>query len=59
MDWLWQLDGSILLWIQQYIRKEALDPFVLFLTNLGDAGWFWILLFAMLLLFSKYRKIRS
>ena len=57
MDWLWQLDGSILLWIQQYIRKEALDPFVLFLTNLGDAGWFWILLFAMLLLFSKYRKI--
>ena len=56
MDMLFQLDGEILLWIQENLRKEFLNPIVTFLTGLGDAGWFWILLCALLLLSGKYRK---
>lgn len=56
MDWLLQLDGNILLWIQENIRKEFLDPAVMFLTSLGNAGWFWIALFVVFLFFPKYRK---
>ena len=44
MDLLFELDGNILLWIQENLRKEFLNPIVTFLTSLGDAGWFWIML---------------
>lgn len=57
MDLIQQLDGSILLWIQNYIRRDFLNPIILFITNLGDAGWFWILVLAVMLMFTKYRKI--
>ena len=57
MDLIQQLDGNILLWIQNYIRRDFLNPIILFITNLGDAGWFWILVFAVMLIFTKYRKI--
>ena len=57
MDIIQQLDGNILLWIQNYIRKEFLNPMILFITSLGDAGWFWILLLIGMLLSVKYRKI--
>lgn len=57
MDIIQQLDGNILLWIQNYIRKEFLNPIILFITSLGDAGWFWILLLIGMLLSVKYRKI--
>lgn len=56
MDWLMQLDGNILLWIQEHIRKEFLDPFVIFISNLGNAGWFWLVLLAVLLCIPKCRK---
>lgn len=56
MDFLTQLDGNILLWIQENLRKEFLNPIVTFITSLGDAGWFWILLCALLLFSRKYRK---
>ena len=57
MEIIQQLDGNILLWIQNYIRKEFLNPMILFITSLGDAGWFWILLLIVMLLSVKYRKI--
>lgn len=56
MDWLFQLDGNILLWIQEYIRTDSLDPVMIFITNLGNAGWFWLLLLSCMLVFTKYRK---
>lgn len=56
MGGLLKLDGNILLWIQEYIRKDWLDPVMIFITNLGNAGWFWLVLLAILLGFSKYRK---
>jgi len=56
MEALFNLDGNILLWIQENIRMDWLDPIVIFITNLGNAGWFWIALMAALLIFKKTRK---
>ncbi len=57
MEFITQLDGAVLLWIQEYLRKDFLNPIITFITSLGDAGWFWILLSALLLFTKKYRKI--
>ena len=56
MNWLLELDGNILLWIQEHIRQDWLDPVVIFITNLGNAGWFWLVLLAVMLFIPKYRK---
>lgn len=56
MNWLFQLDGTILLWIQEHIRKEFLDPVVVFISSLGNAGWFWLVLLAVLLCIPGYRR---
>lgn len=53
---LLQLDGNILLWIQEYIRQDWMTPFWKFITFLGDAGWFWIVLSILLLIPKKTRK---
>ncbi len=50
------MDGSILLWIQEHIRNPYLDEIVIFITHLGDAGWFWIALTFIMLLFGKTRR---
>ena len=42
MEFVTQIDGEILLWIQEYLRKDFLDPVMTAVTGLGDAGWFWI-----------------
>ncbi len=51
-----EVDGRILLLIQEFLRFEWLNPIVLFLTSLGNAGVIWILLAAILLLQKKYQK---
>lgn len=56
MDWILQLDGEILLWIQNNIRKDFLDSIVMFITSLGNAGWFWLALLVIFLIFPQYRK---
>lgn len=50
------LDGSILLWIQEFIRCDLLTPFFKVVTHLGDHGQLWILLTAVLLCYKKTRK---
>lgn len=57
MEFLTQLDGTVLLWIQEYLRRDFLDPIITFITSLGDAGWFWILLSVILLFTKKYRQV--
>ena len=57
LESLLQLDGAILLWIQEHVRKDFLSPVVKFITHLGDAGWCWILLAVILLIVKKTRKI--
>lgn len=51
-----ELDGRILLFIQEFLRFEWLNPVVLFITSLGNAGVVWIALAAMFLVQKKYQK---
>lgn len=57
LESLLQLDGAILLWVQEHVRQDFLSPVVKFITHLGDAGWCWILLAVILLIVKKTRKI--
>ena len=50
------LDGEILLQIQQHLRTDMLTPLVKFVTFLGNGGWFWILCAVVLLAIPKTRK---
>lgn len=50
------IDGSILLFIQEYLRNPVCDVIFKAITHLGDAGIFWILLTAGLLCFRRTRK---
>lgn len=56
MDWILQIDGEILLWIQNHLRMEFLNPVVILITSLGNAGWFWLAVCAALLITKKYRR---
>ena len=57
MEALFQLDGNILLWIQEYIRNDFLTPIFKFITTLGDAGMIWIAIAVILLFVKQYRKV--
>lgn len=50
------IDGAILLWIQENIRNDILSPVVKFITHLGDHGWIWIALTIACLVFAKTRR---
>ena len=56
MDILTNLDGNILLWIQENLRMEFLNPLVIFITSLGNAGLIWIAVSVLMLFFHKSRK---
>lgn len=55
-DFIFDIDKSILLFIQDYIRQGWLTPIVKFITHLGDAGILWIALALLFLIVKKYRK---
>ena len=57
MEWFFELDGNILLYIQEYLRSDFMTPIWKFITALGNAGWFWILLTIILLIPKKTRRI--
>ena len=57
MEYLLQLDGNILLYIQEFIRQDFMTPFWKFITSLGDGGWFWIALSVILMIPKKTRPI--
>ena len=56
MDFIQNIDFSILIWIQEYIRCAFLDVVMPFITRLCDDGEIWILIGVVLLFFKKYRK---
>ena len=56
IQYITELDGNILLFIQEFLRFEWLDPIVLFLTALGNGGAVWIALTACFLIQKKYQK---
>ncbi|MCI8725904.1 MAG: phosphatase PAP2 family protein [Hungatella sp.] len=55
-DTLIQLDGAILLWIQEFVRNDVLTPLFTAVTGLGDKGFIWILLSLVLLTSKKTRE---
>ena len=56
MGALLELDGKILLWIQEYVRNDFLTPIFKFITSLGDEGYVWIAIALILVLIKGYRK---
>lgn len=57
IDWLLNLDGNILLFIQNNIRNPILTPIFLVITTLGNGGVIWILLTLLMLCIPKTRKV--
>ena len=56
LQYVVEFDAQILLWIQDFLRTDWLNPIVLFITRLGDGGAVWIVLAALLLAGKKSRK---
>lgn len=56
LQFLLELDGKILLFIQEFLRTDWLTAFFSFITSLGNGGVIWIVLAAILLCTKKYRK---
>ncbi|MCD8125247.1 MAG: phosphatase PAP2 family protein [Lachnospiraceae bacterium] len=50
LETLLQLDGNILLWIQENLRNPVLTALMVRITALGNAGLIWIVITALLLL---------
>ena len=51
------MEIDILLWIQENLRTDWLNPIVKAITHLGDAGWLWILLSLICIILPKTRKV--
>lgn len=56
LETIYMLDAQILLWIQNTLRQPFLNPFMKFVTSLGDSGSIWIFLALFCLFFHKMRK---
>lgn len=56
MESILALDGQILLFIQEHIRIEWLNPLVTFITTLGNKGYVWIALAVVLLCIPRSRR---
>ncbi len=54
---IYAFDFAILDWLNENLAHPLLDRFFALITFLGDAGWFWIVLTAIFLLFKKTRRI--
>ena len=57
MEILTNLDGNLLLWIQENVRVEFLNGFWKFVTSLADGGIFWIILGVSALAFKRTRSV--
>ncbi len=50
------MEAQILLWIQNNLRNPVLDAIMKFITSLGDGGFLWMAVIAVLLIVPKTRK---
>lgn len=55
-EWIQAVDSAILLFIQDVLRADVLNPLVIWFTHLGDAGLLWIVCCALLLCFRPTRR---
>lgn len=58
MEAILKFDSSILMWFQDSVRTDFLDPIVKVITHLGDKGAFWILLTLALLIYPNRKGRR-
>lgn len=56
LDFLLNLDGKILLFIQEFLRFSWLTPIMKFITSLGNGAMIWIVVAVILLCTTHYRK---
>lgn len=56
LEQLLQLDGTILLWIQENVRNDVLTPIMKFITTTGNKGIIWIAIALILIAIPKTRK---
>lgn len=56
MQFIQQLDLSILLFIQEHLRFAWMNDFWAFITHFGDGGIFWIVLTLLMMIPKKTRK---
>lgn len=54
--WLQNLDGNILLFLQEYARTPVLDKIMNAVTSMGDKGLLAVLICIILLFSRKYKK---
>lgn len=57
INFLYTMDQTVLLWLQDVVRCPALSFFLVPLTILGEGGVLWILISAVMLFFPKTRKV--
>ena len=50
------VEGNILVWIEENLRNEVLDPIMIGITESGNSGLFWIALCLVLLCFKSTRR---
>lgn len=55
-EWLLNIDGGALLWIQETLRCAFLNGILSVYTQMGNAGILWIALSVIMLCFPKTRK---
>lgn len=55
-QWALNLDGAVLLWLQEAVRNDMVSPLVCFYTGLGNSGVLWIGLSCLMLLFRPTRR---
>lgn len=58
-EWITQIDGYILLWIQEVVRNHVLTPVFTVITTLGNGAIVWILISVGLLIPKRTRKVGS
>lgn len=56
MEWILNIDNSILDFIQNNLRSSILDKIMILITSLGNAGIIWILIALLFISIRKYRK---
>lgn len=57
MEWLLEKDGQLLLWLKEAFSHPVLDEIMIFVSSLGNKGFFWIAIGVLFLLFGFRKKI--
>ena len=57
LETLLTAEGNFLLWLQNSVRNDILDPVFVFITTLGNGGAVWIIASAVMLIPKKTRRV--